>query len=333
MDAVLADRVPGILIGALATGRPTAALMANIYLRPTPGMPVHPVRGVARRQPAERARDAVIRPQSGDCPLRGCCPASTPRSRAQELASIGDLFDLLDWCRAVLVLTSPSFDFQSPHISREMCTRRTPAGRPGLGCERADWRPDGDDPRVLVATSSVFQDQTDLLRRVAAALGRLPVRGLITAGRAVDPADVPAPPNVTVVPYRAPTASCSPRRPSPSRTPATAACSRRSPPACHWSACPWAAIRRTTPVRVLRLGAGVRLDKNAPPERIAAAVRSVLESPATARRRDGSPRPSRSRRNTRPSAADRAEACSPADPAHPAQVSLGGSPPRLRSGP
>ncbi|MBA3529992.1 MAG: hypothetical protein H0T91_11930 [Propionibacteriaceae bacterium] len=40
VDAVLAEAaVPGILIGAEATGLPTAAVRANIYLRPTPGLP------------------------------------------------------------------------------------------------------------------------------------------------------------------------------------------------------------------------------------------------------------------------------------------------------
>ena len=40
VDAVLAEAaVPGILIGAQAVGRPTAALMPNIYPRPTRGLP------------------------------------------------------------------------------------------------------------------------------------------------------------------------------------------------------------------------------------------------------------------------------------------------------
>ena len=40
-DAILAETVaPGILIGAEAVGLPTAALMANIYARPTAGLPM-----------------------------------------------------------------------------------------------------------------------------------------------------------------------------------------------------------------------------------------------------------------------------------------------------
>ena len=42
VDAVLAEgAVPGIVIGALGTGLPTAALMPNIYLRPTRRVPTY----------------------------------------------------------------------------------------------------------------------------------------------------------------------------------------------------------------------------------------------------------------------------------------------------
>jgi UDP:flavonoid glycosyltransferase YjiC (YdhE family) len=47
--------------------------------------------------------------------------------------------------------------------------------------------------------SSTYQEQYDSLERVAAALADLPVRGLVTAGPALDAAAISAPPNVTVV--------------------------------------------------------------------------------------------------------------------------------------
>src|SRR3712207_6445428 len=41
VDAILAEAaIPGILISAESTGLPTAALMPNIYVRPTPGLPL-----------------------------------------------------------------------------------------------------------------------------------------------------------------------------------------------------------------------------------------------------------------------------------------------------
>ena len=47
--------------------------------------------------------------------------------------------------------------------------------------------------------SSDFQNQGDLTRRIVAALAELPVRGVVTTGKGIDPAEVPAPPNVQVV--------------------------------------------------------------------------------------------------------------------------------------
>src|SRR3954468_19508734 len=40
VDAILSDGLPGLLIGAQATGLPTAVLVANIYARPTVGLPL-----------------------------------------------------------------------------------------------------------------------------------------------------------------------------------------------------------------------------------------------------------------------------------------------------
>jgi len=51
---------------------------------------------------------------------------------------------------------------------------------------------------VLVSLSSTVMRQEDLLQRAADALGRLPVRGLVTTGPAVDPAVISAPENVSV---------------------------------------------------------------------------------------------------------------------------------------
>jgi len=59
--------------------------------------------------------------------------------------------------------------------------------------------PPGDEPLVLVGLSSSYMEQTDLLRRIATALAELPLRAVITTGPAIDPAQVPAAPNVRVV--------------------------------------------------------------------------------------------------------------------------------------
>jgi UDP:flavonoid glycosyltransferase YjiC (YdhE family) len=64
-------------------------------------------------------------------------------------------------------------------------------------------------------------------------------------------------------------------------------------------------------VRVLRLGAGVRLPRDAPPARIAAAVREVLDSPRHAEAARAFAATLADEARTRPTAADRAEALLP----------------------
>jgi MGT family glycosyltransferase len=204
VDVVLTDGLPGMLIGAQATGRPTAALMANIYLRPTPGLPVMASGWLPARGPVSRTRDALLR-GAMQLVLTRFMRGLNPVLAANGRPPVRNLFELFDRCTEVLVLTSPSFDFSSPHIPANVHFVGPQLDDPAWA-EGAEWRPPGDAPLVLVAMSSVFQHQTDLLRRVAEALGELPVRGVLTTGRAVDPAEVPAPANVRVVraaPHRA----------------------------------------------------------------------------------------------------------------------------------
>jgi MGT family glycosyltransferase len=303
-DAVLADGLPGLLIGAQATGLPTAALMANIYLRPTPGLPVMLSGWAPGRGPVGRTRDALARGAMRLVFAR-MVPGLNAVLAAHELAPVRDLFELYDRCRAVLVMTSPSFDFRSPRIPANVHFVGPQLDDPDWAAN-GDWRPEGGDPLVLVATSSVFQDQTDLLCRVADALGRLPVRGLVTTGRAVDPADVPAPGNVRVVraaPHRAVLAETAVAVTHAGHGSVLKALAAGVPLVCM----PMGRDQKDNTVRVLRLGAGLRVPEDAAPDRIAAAVRQVLDDPTygVAARRCAVTLAEEAR--TRPSAADRAE--------------------------
>ena len=103
---------------------------------------------------------------------------------------------LEQFCRAdrLLVLTSPSFDFVPPGLPAHAVYIGTPMPRP----KPSGWQPPpGDGPLVVVALSTTFQNQSALLERIAAVLGTLGVRGLITSG-AIDPMSLRVPANVTV---------------------------------------------------------------------------------------------------------------------------------------
>jgi UDP:flavonoid glycosyltransferase YjiC (YdhE family) len=305
VDVVLSDGLPGMLIGAQATGRPIAALMANIYLRPTPGMPVMASGWLPPRGPLGRARDALIRTAMG-LVLDRFAGGLNPVLAANGRPPVRDLFELFDRCTEVLVLTSPSFDFSSPHIPANVHFVGPQLDDPAWAAEAGDWRPPGEAPLVLVATSSIYQDQVDLLRRVATALGGLPVRGVLTTGRAVDPAEVPAPANVRVVraaPHRAVLPEAAAVVTHAGHGTALKSLAAGVPLVCM----PMGRDQKDNTVRVLRLGAGVRVSRKAEPAEIAAAVRRVLDEPgyADAARRFAEVLAVEAK--TRPSAADRAE--------------------------
>jgi MGT family glycosyltransferase len=309
VDAVLADGLPGLLIGAQITGLPTAALMANIYLRPTPGMPVMMTGWSPPRGSVGRARDALIREAMRRLLFARFLPGLNAVLAAHGQPPIADMFELFDRCTEILVLTSPSFDFSSPHIPANVHFVGPQLDDPDWAAG-GDWCPDGNAPLVLVATSSVFQDQVDLLRRVATALGGLPVRAVLTTGRAVDPADVPAPANVRVVraaPHRAVLAEAAVVVTHAGHGSVLKSLAAGVPLVC----IPMGRDQKDNTVRVLRLGAGVRVARKAPPDQIASAVRRVLDEPAYAEAARRFADVLAAEAKTRPSAADRAEALLP----------------------
>ena len=59
-------------------------------------------------------------------------PALNATLRGHGLRPIGELFELLDRCTEVLVLTSPSFDFLPPHLPPNVRPRAAANGMPGI---------------------------------------------------------------------------------------------------------------------------------------------------------------------------------------------------------
>ena len=285
VDVVLAEgAVPGIVIGALGTGLPTAALMPNVYLRPMVGFPLlgtgwRPGRGVMGR-----ARDRLA-PKAAQWLLARTLPRMNAALAGYGQPPIRELFEVLDRCSRVLVMTSPSFDFPAARLPDNVRYVGPQLDDPPWAAEQT-WRHPGREPLVLVATSSIFQHQTGLLQRMAQGLGHLPVRGLITTGLAVDPQQIQAPPNVEVVqaaPHRQVLAEASVVVTHAGHGTVLKALAAGVPLVC----VPMGRDQKDNTVRVLRLGAGVRISKKATPNQIAAAVSEILENPnyASAARR------------------------------------------------
>jgi UDP:flavonoid glycosyltransferase YjiC (YdhE family) len=110
---------------------------------------------------------------------------------ALGLPPLDDLFEQLDVAKAILLATSKAFDFAPEPL---------PAPFAHVGPYLADptWvepfaPPPGDAPLVVVSFSSLYQAQEPVLRAIIAALGQLPVRGVVTTGPTLDPSQFEAP--------------------------------------------------------------------------------------------------------------------------------------------
>src|SRR4029450_13917483 len=197
VEAILADGLPGIVIGAHATRRPTAALVAQTYVRPTPGLPLLGTGWSPGQGFLGKTRDRVI-PRVASRLLTRTLPRLNAVVERYELLPLDNVFELYDRCSRVLVMTSPSFDFTSPQLPENVRYVGPQLDDPAWAAG-VEWRRQGSEPLVLVATSSIYQDQIDLIRRIAAALRHLPVRAVLTAARAVDPVAIEAGSNVEVL--------------------------------------------------------------------------------------------------------------------------------------
>ncbi len=92
--------------------------------------------------------------------------------------------------------TSPRRSFWPPARHFDFAPEPLPAPSPMSAPYLADpaWvepftPPPGDAPLVMVSFSSLYQAQEPVLRAIIAALGRLPVRGVVTTGPTIDPAE------------------------------------------------------------------------------------------------------------------------------------------------
>ena len=277
VDAVLSDPIPGMLLGAQATGLPTAALLANVYLRPTPGLPLMGTGWSPGHGKINRTRDELA-PKLVTWLLRRTLPRINTAATLHGQAPLDDFFELFDRCRRILVMTSPSFDFGGPHLPPNVRYVGPQLDDPPWASS-VEWTRSDRKPLALVAMSSVYQGQAGVLRRVAQGLGRLDMSAVLTTGRAIVPEEIDAPPNVQVLPaapHRRILAEASAVVTHAGHGTVLKALAAGVPVVCM----PMGRDQKDNTVRVLRLGAGLRLSPQASPSRIAEAVTEVLQNPS-----------------------------------------------------
>jgi MGT family glycosyltransferase len=261
----------GPQVAAEAAGIPFVVLNPTVNVVPAPGVPPFGLGLMPATDEAGRRRDEEL----GAVMLAAWDEGLPALNAARAEQGLEPLEHALDQGRAaalVLVMTSRAFDFLGPlpptvvHVGPRLDD----------GSWAGEWAaPPGKDPLVLVGLSSDYQDQGDLLRRIAAALGTLRVRAVLTTGNGIDPASIEAPANVQVV--KAAPHSAVLREAALAVTHAGHGVTIKSLAAGVPLVCvPMGRDQLDIAARVVHAGAGVRLEPTAAPARIASAVEQVL---------------------------------------------------------
>lgn len=188
-DVVVIDFVLlGAIAAAEAAGVPAIVLMHNVLSRPLPGVPPYGPGWLPARGPVGRLRDAVGRAIVNIIHVRNAGP---PLNRARALFGLPSVdcpFEQYDRADRVLVLTSQAFDYQARYLPTNVRHVGTPFDDTGSPPWSLPWPADDKRPLVLVSLSTLAQGQAAVMQRVVEALALLAVRGLVTVGPALDPA-------------------------------------------------------------------------------------------------------------------------------------------------
>ena len=268
----------GGMVAAERAGIPFTVLFPNIYPLPAPGLPpfgigLRPARGVMGR-----LRDRTLNGMTERLWDAKGLELLNALRRGLGLEPLAHVFDQVRRARRQLVLTSPDFDF--PATLSDTVRYVGPVLDDPPWADAAPWTPPaGMGPLVLVAMSTTFQDQIECLQRVIDALGRLPVRAVVTTGPAIDPAALRAPANVTIV------ASAPHRRVMREAALVVTHAGHGTVMKALAAGVPMVMMphgrdQADTAIRVTERGAGITLGRTAHAEAIAGAIKIVLEQPS-----------------------------------------------------
>ena len=279
-DALVADHLlHGAFAAGEAAGVPTAALVHGIYKhRPAPGLPPYgwgllPARGVQGA-----VRDALYTAAMERIYRRNALPQLNDARQQLALQPLRSAFDQYDRIERVLVLNSAAFDFPARRLPPNVRYVGTPFDDQRAEAWPSPWPASDPRPLVLVSLSTLPQGQALLMQRVLAAVATLPVRGLVTLGPSLDPAQFHAPANVAVerfVAHSAVLAASAAMVTQCGIGTVMKGLAHGVPLIC----APLRADQFDNAARVVARGAGLRVRVEASPEQIRTAIQRVLDEP------------------------------------------------------
>jgi MGT family glycosyltransferase len=108
---------------------------------------------------------------------------------------------LLDSMHAVFVACPQEFDTAMPDLPANVRYVGAIRDAPPAAERESPWGRTDGQPRVLVAFSTTYQHQEEVLRRTATALAALPVQAIMTVGTVIDLGAIAPAPNVAIHRY------------------------------------------------------------------------------------------------------------------------------------
>jgi MGT family glycosyltransferase len=194
------------------------------------------------------------------------------------LPSVGSPMALLEPMRVVLVACPQAFDAAMPVLPQNVRYVGAILDDPPTAPRASPWPLADGRPRVLVAFSTTYQHQETVLRRIAAALARLPLEAVITVGPAVEVDAIAPARNVAVVrhlAHRAVLPDCALVITHAGLGTVMAALAHGVPLLC----LPMGREQHDNAARVAACGAGLVLTPDADVDAISQAIRAMLAVP------------------------------------------------------
>ena len=260
-DAVLPDgQMFGSIIAAEAAGLPVAVLIPNLWTVPTPGTGD---RAVLRL--VNRVVDAGL-------------PDLNAARAEHGLKPLTSFYDQILGVDRILVLSSETFDSASAFVPGNVrYVGPVLDDPPWTEPWSSPWPESNEDPLVLVAFSSVYQNQGSLVQRVIDALSEMEVRAVVPLGRMLESSESVAAGNVAVVrsaPHSEILKDASAMVTHCGHGTTMKALAAGVPMVC----IPMGRDQDTTAERVVDQGAGNRLSPGASSPEIRAAIEDVLDN-------------------------------------------------------
>jgi MGT family glycosyltransferase len=189
----------GSIMAAEKAGVPTVALIPNIWPLLVPGAPPFGAGLLPATTALTRARDSLLRAVTHRI-FQTALPRLNSTRQELGLAPLASFFDQVTGCLSLFVLSSRTFDFSSPFVPSHVHYLGPVLDDPQwAGSWTPPWDATNQDPVVLVAFSSTFQDQGATLRRIVDALAGLRVRAVVTLGEMLPEGEVCSKGSVVVV--------------------------------------------------------------------------------------------------------------------------------------